>query len=57
MQNEVWDEDALPVSWCNLLRASCATTPKTCHEAVQALHSQCVGSFPFYFFIRDLRAC
>lgn len=57
MQNEVWDEDALLVSRCSLLRAFCATTPKTYHEAVQALRSQCVGSFPFYFFIRDLRAC
>lgn len=57
MQNEVWDEDALLVSRCSLLRAFHATTPKTYHEAVQALHSQCVGSFPFIFFFRDLCAC
>lgn len=57
MQNEVWDEDALLASRCSLLRAFHATTPKTYHEAVQALHSQCVGSFPFIFFFRDLCAC
>lgn len=49
MQNEVWDEDALLVSRCSLLRACRATTPKPCPEAVRALHSQCVGSFPFIF--------
>lgn len=49
MQKEVWDEDALLVSRCSLLWAFCATTPKTYHEAGQALHSQCVGSFPFIF--------
>lgn len=49
MQNEVWDEDALLVSRCSLLWAFCATTTTTYHEAVQALNSQCVGSFPFIF--------
>lgn len=49
MQNEVWDEDALLVSRCSLLQAFCATTPKTYPEAVRALCSQCVGSFPVIF--------
>lgn len=49
MQNEVWDEDALPVSWGSLLWAFCATATKSYHETVQALNSQCVGSFPFIF--------
>lgn len=49
MQNEVWGEDALPVSGRRLLWAFHATTPKTHLGAAQALCAQWVGSFPFIF--------